>query len=130
MAVSIRLSRRGRKAVPHYYIIVQDKEKSPKGSFIEKLGFYNPSARPVILEFDVVKAEQWIKNGAKPSVTVARLIQVAKEGIKDKGVKHKKFGGKFTPEPAAEPAEAPSASQEQPAEAPAASEELDKEEQA
>jgi len=114
MSVSIRLARRGRKKVPFYYIVVQDKEKTPKGGYLEKLGYYNPAENPVMLELDVAKAEGWIKNGAKPSPTVARLITLAKDGVKPKAKKSKKFGKHKVEATAAAPAAptAPAASAE------------------
>ncbi len=104
MSVSIRLARRGRKKVPFYFIVVQDKEKTPKGGYLEKLGYYNPSENPVTLELDLPKAEAWVKNGAQPSATVARLMTLAKDGVKPKAKKAKKFGKHRVEATAAAPA--------------------------
>jgi small subunit ribosomal protein S16 len=107
MSVSIRLARRGKKSQPHYYIIVQDKEKHPSGGFIEKLGFYKSYTNPIVLELDVEKAKGWIAKGAKASPRVATLIKLAEgKAITETPQKHKKFGGKFVKqEKAAAPAE-------------------------
>eukprot|EP00952_Eustigmatos_sp_NYUAD-ZCMA_P000267 775-Eustigmatos_ZCMA.PRE.1 len=43
--VVIRLSRGGAKARPFYTIVVADKRARRDGRFIERLGFYNPSAK-------------------------------------------------------------------------------------
>ena len=43
--VVIRLSRGGSKARPFYNVVVADKRVRRDGSFIVRLGFYNPSAR-------------------------------------------------------------------------------------
>jgi ribosomal protein S16 len=43
--VVIRLSRGGSKARPFYNIVAADKRVRRDGSFIERLGFYNPNAR-------------------------------------------------------------------------------------
>lgn len=70
--LTIRLSRVGKRNHPQYRIVLQQKTKSPKGESIAILGYYHPIEKQ--LEFDVAKAEQYIKNGAKPSSTVARLM--------------------------------------------------------
>src|SRR5256885_10244013 len=43
--VVIRLSRGGSKARPFYNIVAADKRVRRDGSFIERLGFYNPKDR-------------------------------------------------------------------------------------
>ncbi len=43
--VVIRLSRGGSKARPFFNIVVADKRVRRDGRFIERLGFYNPTAR-------------------------------------------------------------------------------------
>ncbi len=108
MAVAIRLARRGKRTQPHYNIIVQDKEKSPKGGYIEKLGYFEPYTNPSTLVLDGAKTQEWIKNGAQPSERVAKLIVLAGgKKIEPKVRKAKKnFGGKFVK---AAPVEAPKA---------------------
>lgn len=81
MALAIRLSRGGRKAVPHYSIVVADKRMPRDGRFLEKLGTYNPllsdDAQKVKLVEDRVK--YWLSQGAKPSERVALFL--GKAGI-------------------------------------------------
>ena len=43
--VKIRLARSGAKKNPYYFITVADERKPRDGSFIERLGFFNPSAK-------------------------------------------------------------------------------------
>ena len=43
--VVIRLSRSGAKKNPYYFITVADSRNARDGAFIERLGFYNPSAK-------------------------------------------------------------------------------------
>ena len=43
--VVIRLSRGGAKHRPFYNIVVADKRVRRDGRFIERLGFYNPTAK-------------------------------------------------------------------------------------
>jgi small subunit ribosomal protein S16 len=100
MAVTIRLARHGKKSQPHYFIIVQDKEKHPQGGYVEKIGYYKPYTNPVTIVIDLEKAKDWIKHGAKPSARVEKLLNImAQGGPKEKAKKTKKFGGKFAPAP-------------------------------
>ena len=85
MAVSIRLSRGGAKKRPYYRIVVADARSPRDGSFIEKIGTYNPllgkdDAKRVVL--DTERAKHWIDNGAQPSDRVARFLDAA--GVKER----------------------------------------------
>lgn len=71
--VRIRLSRRGKKHAPFYRIIVTDKRTKRDGAPIEEIGTYNPRTKE--LKLDKIKAEDWIKNGAIPTETVATLLK-------------------------------------------------------
>ena len=75
MAVKIRLKRMGSKKNPFYRIVVADSRKPRDGRFIEEIGYYNPLTGPKILRVDADKANNWIKNGAKPTDTVERLFK-------------------------------------------------------
>ncbi len=76
--VKIRLQREGKKKAPFYHIVVADSRRARDGRIIEKIGTYDPMTNPstVVLDKDLV--EKWIKNGAKPTDTVKRLIEEAK----------------------------------------------------
>ena len=79
MAVKIRLARHGAKKRPYYRIVVADARCPRDGKFIEEVGRYNPCANPTMVQFDLEKVDQWIKNGAQPTYTVARLLKNARE---------------------------------------------------
>ena len=79
MAVKIRLLRMGRKKKPFYRIVVMDSRTRRDGRYLEKVGFYNPIARPVEVRIEKDKVLEWLKKGATPSKTVFNLLQ--KEGI-------------------------------------------------
>lgn len=79
MAVKIRLARHGAKKRPYYRIVVADSRAPRDGRFIEEVGRYNPCANPTMVQFDLEKVDQWIKNGAQPTDTVARLLKNARE---------------------------------------------------
>ena len=79
MAVKIRLARHGAKKRPYYRIVVADARCPRDGKFIEEVGRYNPCANPAMVKFDLEKVDKWIKNGAQPTDTVARLLKNARE---------------------------------------------------
>ena len=78
--VVIRLSRSGAKKNPYYFITVADSRNARDGAFIERLGFYNPSAKgqEETLRIDIEKVEEWVSKGAQVSERVKRLIKDSK----------------------------------------------------
>ncbi len=77
--VTIRLARGGSKKRPFYSITVADQRFAPTKRFIERIGFFNPSARggKEKLRVDLERAEHWISKGAQPSDRVVDLIKQA-----------------------------------------------------
>ena len=73
--VKIRLQRAGKKKAPFYHIVIADSKSPWDGKIIEQIGTYNPMTEPSELVLDREKVAQWIKNGAKPTETVKRLIE-------------------------------------------------------
>ena len=77
--VVIRLARGGAKARPFFHIVVADKRDRRDGRFIERIGFYNPTA--VEGEEGLRIAQDRLTHGkgvgAKASDTVQRLIKQA-----------------------------------------------------
>jgi small subunit ribosomal protein S16 len=71
----IRLARFGGKKKPSYRVVVIDKERARNSRSVEVVGTYNPVAKPasVLLKHD--RIEHWMKHGAQPSDTVARLLR-------------------------------------------------------
>ncbi len=76
--VKIRLQRQGKKKAPFYHIVVADSRRARDGRIIEKIGTYDPMTDPSTVVLDKELVEKWIKNGAKPTDTVKRLIDEAK----------------------------------------------------
>ncbi len=85
--LAIRLRRQGKKGQPSYRIVVADQKAPILGKYIEMLGHYNPFTKAIVL--DNQKALGWLKKGAKPSNTVAKLMQ--KQGLKHNSIVIKKF---------------------------------------
>ncbi len=76
--VVVRLSRGGAKKRAFYNIVVTDKRNRRDGSFIERLGFYNPQAsakEKEALRLDLARIEHWKAQGAQLSPTVSRLLR-------------------------------------------------------
>ena len=76
--VKIRLQRFGKKKSPFYHIVVADSRSPRDGRIIEQIGTYNRMTKPSTIVLDKEKVEKWIKNGAKPTDTVKKLIEAAK----------------------------------------------------
>ena len=76
--VVIRLSRSGAKKRPFYNIVVTDSRNRRDGRFNERLGFYNPMVAEGAqrLTCNTERVAYWVKNGAKLSDTVARILKV------------------------------------------------------
>ncbi len=84
MALSMRLSRGGRKSRPFYRVVVADKRMPRDGRYIEKLGTYNPllandDEKRVVLNEERIK--YWLGQGAQPSHRVQ--IFLSKAGLMD-----------------------------------------------
>lgn len=82
MALSMRLSRGGRKARPFYRIVVADKRYARDGRYLERLGTYNPllakdDAQRIVLNAERIK--HWLGEGAEPTYRVA--VFLGKAGI-------------------------------------------------
>lgn len=74
MAVKIRLTRRGRKKLAMFDVIVADSRSPRDGKFIEKIGTYNPLTNPASINLNDQKAFEWLMKGAQPSDTVKRML--------------------------------------------------------
>ena len=78
--VVIRLARSGAKKNPYYFITVADERRPRDGAFIERLGFFNPTAKgqEERLRIDLEKLNEWVSKGAQLSDRVLALIKEAK----------------------------------------------------
>lgn len=75
MSATIRLMKFGKRSFPTYRIVVLDKRKKRDGSYLEKVGTYNPHTEPATLIIDDVKLEGWLKKGAQVSEGMRRLLK-------------------------------------------------------
>ena len=75
MAVKLRLMRMGKKKQPTYRVVAADSRSPRNGRFIEIVGTYQPRQDPSVVNIDNEKALKWLRNGAKPTETVERLLK-------------------------------------------------------
>jgi small subunit ribosomal protein S16 len=80
--VKIRLRRVGSKKKPNYRVVVADSRDPRDGAFIATIGHYNPLTEPETVDIDEEKALSWLRQGAQPTDTTARLL--TKLGIMEK----------------------------------------------
>ena len=75
--VTIRLARGGAKKRPYYHVVVTDSRNRRDGSYIERIGFFNPIAvgGEVRLKIDAERAQHWVDKGAQTSDRVAKLLK-------------------------------------------------------
>ena len=71
----IRLARFGAKKKPSYRVVVIDKERARDSRAVEVVGTYDPVAKPKAVKLQHERIAHWMKNGAQPSDTVARLMK-------------------------------------------------------
>lgn len=75
MAVHIRLARHGTKKSPAYRIVVTESRSPRDGRFVERLGTYDPVAKPKAFALVWSRYEYWTAQGATPSATVSKLLK-------------------------------------------------------
>ena len=90
--VVIRLAKSGAKKNPYFFITVADSRMPRDGRFIERLGFYNPSARgsEERLRFNTERFDHWVGQGAQVSDRVKVLHQEAEMSPEDLAAKFEK----------------------------------------
>jgi len=74
MSVKIRLQRHGKKGKPFYWIVAADARAKRDGRYLEKIGTYNPNVNPAIIDLNVDKAVEWLRNGAQPTDTAKAIL--------------------------------------------------------
>ncbi|MCX6011344.1 MAG: 30S ribosomal protein S16 [Chloroflexi bacterium] len=113
--VKIRLRRTGAKKQPSYRLVVADSRAPRDGAFIAVIGHYNPLTDPETIVIDQEKALGWLKQGAQPTDTAARLL--AKAGIIEEPADRKekmKAGAPDKPKASKKKAKAAAAKAEEP----------------
>ena len=98
MAVTLRLKRFGRLNHPTYRVVATDPRFPRDGRIIESLGYYLPlfPREGEQVKLNTERVAYWLSVGAKPSETVAGMIERA--GV-ELPVKKKRKRGKTKAEP-------------------------------
>jgi small subunit ribosomal protein S16 len=71
----IRLARFGAKKKPSYRVVVIEKDRARDSRSVEVVGYYNPVTKPATVNLKHDRIDHWMKAGARPSDTVARLLK-------------------------------------------------------
>lgn len=71
----IRLRRVGKKKRPAYRVVVADSRAPRDGAFVDILGLYDPLTDPPTINVDEAKTREWLRKGAQPSDTAAKLLK-------------------------------------------------------
>ena len=74
MATRIRLQRHGRKGRPFFHLVAADSRAKRDGKFIQKLGTYNPTANPAVIEIDFDNTLAWVQKGAELTDTARAIL--------------------------------------------------------
>lgn len=74
MATKIRLQRHGRKGKPFFHIVIADSRAKRDGSYIERIGTYNPVTNPAVIDLDIDRAVHWLQVGAEPTNTARNIL--------------------------------------------------------
>ena len=76
--VKIRLSRGGSKKRPFFHVVATNSRSSRDGKYIERLGFYNPTAsdNEDDIRIDIERIKYWKSVGAQMSDKVVYLLKL------------------------------------------------------
>ncbi|MEC8513402.1 MAG: 30S ribosomal protein S16 [Planctomycetota bacterium] len=99
MAVVIRMKRTGRRNRPCYRISVADSRSPRDGRILETIGLYDPVSKDEEKQvtLKVERAQEWLRNGAKPSETVHSIFK--RQGVYTEDLERSKLAGKIRRRP-------------------------------
>ena len=81
MALVIRLRRHGGRKKPFFRIVVAESSSPRDGRFVDQIGTYDPAHEPPKVTLRQEQVARWLKAGARPSETVAKLIARAERAV-------------------------------------------------
>lgn len=79
MALVIRLRRQGARKKPFFRIVVAESSSPRDGRCVAQIGTYDPASDPPKVNLRTDQVERWLKAGARPSSTVANLLDRARQ---------------------------------------------------
>ena len=74
MSTRIRLQRHGKKGKPFFHIVAADSRSKRDGRFIEKLGTYDPTKNPAIIDLNFDNTLSWLQKGAELTDTARAIL--------------------------------------------------------
>ena len=74
MSTRIRLQRHGKKGKPFFHIVAADSRAKRDGRFIEKLGTYDPTKNPAIIDLNFDNTLNWLQKGAELTDTARAIL--------------------------------------------------------
>lgn len=74
MPAKIRLQRLGKRSSAYFHVVVTDSRRKRNGSYIEKIGSYNPNSDPATINLDFERALFWVKKGAEMTDTMRAML--------------------------------------------------------
>lgn len=80
--LAIRLKRIGQKHRPFYRLVVSDSRNRPGGRSVEEVGTYDPLPDPSDIHVELDRVDYWLSQGARPSVQVGKIIDLARAAHK------------------------------------------------
>ena len=72
----------GARKKPSYRLVAADARAPRDGAFVDIIGHYDPLTDPETVVINEEKALHWLRHGAQPTDTAARLL--SKAGIMEK----------------------------------------------
>lgn len=75
MALTIRLTRTGKKGERKFRVVVKEKRSKRDGAYIDLLGWYEKGHNDQYKHIDMEKYNYWVSKGAIPSETVAKIAK-------------------------------------------------------
>jgi small subunit ribosomal protein S16 len=67
----------GKRKQPSFRVVVADGRSPRDGRIIEAIGHYLPRKDPSEIQIDSDRAVYWLQNGAQPSNTVRKLLEIS-----------------------------------------------------
>ncbi len=79
MAVTLRLTRYGKKHSPFYRIVAVHKRSKRDGKYVELIGTYNPFLEAQSAEIKKERFDYWVSKGAEISEGLTKLLKNKKK---------------------------------------------------
>jgi len=75
MALTIRLTRTGKKGERKFRVVVKEKRSKRDGGYVELLGWYEKTKDHKNKKINKERYDYWVSQGAQPSTIVSEIIK-------------------------------------------------------